>query len=60
MVFPQRAPRPGPMPSKSGSPLENILALYRTAGSLREVDDEVFAAGSDDKPSEKVNVPKLF
>lgn len=48
------------MPSKSGSPLENILALYRTAGSLREVDDEVFAAGSDDKPSEKVNVPKLF
>lgn len=43
-----------------GSPLENILALYRTAGSLREVDDEVFAAGSDDKPSEKVNVSKLF
>jgi uroporphyrinogen decarboxylase len=43
-----------------GSPLENILALYRTAGSLREVDEEILACGSDSKPAEKVNMSKLF
>jgi uroporphyrinogen decarboxylase len=43
-----------------GSPMENILALYRTAGSLTEkIDDSILgdAAGSD---PEKMNMSKLF
>ncbi|MCX6143552.1 MAG: hypothetical protein NTZ35_10045 [Ignavibacteriales bacterium] len=43
-----------------GSPMANILALYRTAGSLVErIDDTILnaAAGSD---AEKINMSKLF
>ena len=44
-----------------GSPLENILTLYRTAGSLRpNVDDQVRAAGSAAPTETKVNMSKLF
>ncbi len=43
-----------------GSPLENILALYRTAGSLTEqIDDRIRSlAGSEDDG--KINMSKLF
>ncbi|MEI7901091.1 MAG: uroporphyrinogen decarboxylase family protein [bacterium] len=45
-----------------GSPLENILALYRTAGSLMEtVDDSIRALGQAEEPDTgKVNLSKLF
>ena len=45
-----------------GSPLENILALYRTAGSLMEtVDENIRALGhSADSETGKVNMSKLF
>ena len=45
-----------------GSPLENILALYRTAGSLSEtVDDSVRALSrSEESETGKVNLSKLF
>jgi uroporphyrinogen decarboxylase len=43
-----------------GSPLENVLALYRAAGSLREdVDDSIRAIAGGAEP-EKVNLSKLF
>jgi uroporphyrinogen decarboxylase len=43
-----------------GSPLENILALYRTAGSLAEqVDQSVLDVAGDSEPS-KINMSKLF
>lgn len=43
-----------------GSPLENILALYRTAGSLAEkIDDSILGAGEGADP-DKVNMSKLF
>jgi hypothetical protein len=45
-----------------GSPLENILALYRTAGSLIEtVDESIRALGQTaEHESTKVNMSKLF
>jgi uroporphyrinogen decarboxylase len=43
-----------------GSPLDNILTLYRTAGSLMEtIDDEIRSAGGKAEP-EKINMSKLF
>jgi len=45
-----------------GSPLENILALYRTAGSLAEnVDDSIRALSFAQEPEKsQVNLSKLF
>ena len=45
-----------------GSPLENILALYRTAGSLAAtVDDSILALSRSEKSETgKVNLSKLF
>jgi uroporphyrinogen decarboxylase len=47
---------------QAGSPLENILALYRTAGSLMgTVDDTVRALGKAKEPETgKINMSKLF
>ncbi len=43
-----------------GSPMENILALYRTAGSLEEkIDDSILRAAAGSDP-EKMNMSKLF
>jgi uroporphyrinogen decarboxylase len=43
-----------------GSPLENILALYRTAGSLlEEIDDRILSIQEDSSPDE-INLSKLF
>lgn len=43
-----------------GSPLPNILALYRTAGSLMEKADAPILAIAGGPESEKVNLSKLF
>jgi len=43
-----------------GSPLENILALYRTAGSLtEEIDESILSIGGEEEPG-KINMSKLF
>ena len=44
-----------------GSPLENILAMYRTAGSLTEkIDESILSLGTDDDGTNKINLAKLF
>ena len=44
-----------------GSPLENILAMYRTAGSLTEtIDASVFSLGTESDGAGKINLAKLF
>jgi uroporphyrinogen decarboxylase len=43
-----------------GSPLPNILALYRTAGSLMEMADEATLAIAGSPEPEKVSLSKLF
>lgn len=44
-----------------GSPLANILTLYRTAGSLREeIDESIRSLGTDSAESRKINLAKLF
>ena len=44
-----------------GSPLENILAMYRTAGSLTEkIDEAILSLGTDGDGTGKINLAKLF
>jgi uroporphyrinogen decarboxylase len=43
-----------------GSPVENIIALYRTAGSLNEVIDDAILSIGDGKKADEVNMSKLF
>jgi uroporphyrinogen decarboxylase len=43
-----------------GSPLENILAMYRTAGSLREDIDESILSVEGSDAVDKINMSKLF
>ena len=45
-----------------GSPLENILALYRTAGSLTEKEDigEEILSIEGEADEDKINISKLF
>jgi uroporphyrinogen decarboxylase len=44
-----------------GSPLENILALYRAAGSLTEkIDESILGIKDDENKVDKVNLAKLF
>ena len=43
-----------------GSPLENILTLYRTAGSLLEQIDSSILDLRDDNTGDKINSSKLF
>jgi len=45
---------------QSGSPLENILAMYRTAGSLCEKIDQSILSIEDSTEVGKVNLAKLF
>jgi uroporphyrinogen decarboxylase len=43
-----------------GSPMENIIALYRSAGSLKEkIDDSILSTKEDSSPDE-INMSKLF
>lgn len=43
-----------------GSPLENVIALYRTAGSLNENIDASVLSATDGADPEKINMSKLF
>jgi len=44
-----------------GSPLENVLTMYRAAGSLRyQIDDWVRSAGGQEDGPGKINLAKLF
>lgn len=44
-----------------GSPLENVLAMYRTAGSLaEEIDDSILSIEADEGAVDEINMSKLF
>jgi len=43
-----------------GTPLENILALYKAAGSLAEKVDDSILAVEDEKVAGEINMSKLF
>ncbi|HBL75596.1 MAG: hypothetical protein A2W90_05195 [Bacteroidetes bacterium GWF2_42_66] len=43
-----------------GTPLENILALYRSAGSLAEKIDDSILSVKEGKDAEEINLSKLF
>ncbi len=60
-LFPQGGLFLGPTHAvQAGSPLENILTMYRTAGSLTEqIDDAILSLGGEEV-SAKVNRSKLF
>ena len=46
---------------QSGSPLENILAMYREAGGLTEIiDDSILSIKGDEENVDAVNLAKLF
>jgi uroporphyrinogen decarboxylase len=46
---------------QAGSPLENVLTLYRTAGSLSETADaSILALGGEAQGEFKVSLSKLF
>jgi hypothetical protein len=42
-----------------GTPLENIIAMYKTAGSLSEVNDSILSIETE-KNDEEVNMSRLF
>ena len=44
-----------------GSPLENVLAMYRTAGSLTEqIDDSILSIEADEGAVDEIDMSKLF
>jgi len=44
-----------------GSPLENTLAMYRTAGSLREaIDESILSIEADENAVDEIDMSKLF
>jgi uroporphyrinogen decarboxylase len=44
-----------------GTPMDNILAMYRAAGSLCEkIDDSIFSIRADEDEADKINMAKLF
>ena len=46
---------------QSGSPLENILAMYREAGSLNEtIDESILSIKGEEERVDEVNLAKLF
>ncbi len=45
---------------QAGSPLENVLAMYRTAGSLCEQIDESILSLGGEEAADKINLAKLF
>lgn len=61
-LFPQGGLFLGPSHAiQPGSPIENILALYREAGSLIElIDDRILSIAGDEEKVDAVNLAKLF
>jgi uroporphyrinogen decarboxylase len=45
---------------QAGSPLENIIALYKTAGSLIEDIDDIILSVREGKKAGEINMSKLF
>ena len=46
---------------QAGSPLENTLAMYRTAGSLtEEIDDSILSIEADEDAVDEIDMSKLF
>ena len=46
---------------QSGSPLENTLAMYRTAGSLtEEIDESILSIEADEGAVDEIDMSKLF
>ena len=43
-----------------GSPIENIIALYRAAGSLNETIDDSILSVKEGKTAQEINMSKLF
>jgi uroporphyrinogen decarboxylase len=61
VLFPQGGLFLGPSHAiQVGSPLENIIALYKTAGSLIENVDESILSVRDGKKAGEINMSKLF
>jgi uroporphyrinogen decarboxylase len=60
-LFPQGGLFLGPTHAvQVGSPLENVLTMYRTAGSLtEEIDDAILSIGGEEAVG-KINLAKLF
>ena len=60
-LFPQGGLFLGPTHAiQVGSPLENILTLYRTAGSLADRFDEAILGVADGGEPDTINMSKLF
>ncbi len=60
-LFPQGGLFLGPTHAiQAGSPLENILMLYQTAGSLATDVDESILSVAESAESDKINMSKLF
>ncbi len=61
-LFPQGGLFLGPTHAiQVGSPLENILALYGTAGSLAEtIDQSILNLAADGSDPDKISLSKLF
>jgi uroporphyrinogen decarboxylase len=61
-LFPQGGLFLGPTHAiQVGSPLENILALYETAGSLAEtIDEKILGVAPDGTDPDKISLSKLF
>jgi len=61
-LFPQGGLFLGPTHAiQVGSPLENILALYQTAGSLAEkIDDAILSVAAKGAEPDKISLSKLF
>lgn len=44
-----------------GSPIENALAMYRAAGSLREeIDESILSIEADEDAVDKIDMEKLY
>ena len=61
-LFPQGGLFLGPTHAiQVGSPLENVLAMYRTAGSLCErIDDTILSIETDKSKADEIDLSKLF
>ena len=60
-LFPQGGLFLGPTHAiQVGSPIENIIALYRAAGSLTETIDQSILSADDGKKAQEINMSKLF
>jgi len=43
-----------------GTPMQNIIAMYKAAGSLQTGNDEILALGTIHADNDSINLSKLF